>query len=168
MINRRISVWPHYKAIKMLAAFGCLVIALCVFHPLTTCAQRPHLASDQIDSFNWGIIGLIKFNQVSATEIYPVYSETVKRFENKSFELEGYMIPVQSGRNQSRFLLATLPINQCYFCGKNGVPIMILVNMLAPVEFVYKPIKVKGILTLENTNAVKYVPVSLDHAVISP
>ncbi|QJD98316.1 hypothetical protein HH214_06005 [Mucilaginibacter robiniae] len=134
----------------------------------TVYAQRPHLASDQIDSFNWGIIGLIKFNQVSSTEVYPVYSETVKRFENKPFELQGYMIPVQSGRNQNCFLLATLPVNQCYFCGKNGVPIMILVNMSAPIQLTFKSIKVTGKLTLENTNAVKYVPVSLEHAVLLP
>lgn len=39
------------------------------------------------------------------------------RFAGKPFWLGSYMISVQAGQKQVRFLLSTLPINQCYFFG---------------------------------------------------
>ena len=39
---------------------------------------------------------------------------------NKPFELEGYMVPIKDGMKQTKFMLSTLPINQCYFCVKTA------------------------------------------------
>ncbi|MNR39518.1 hypothetical protein D3C85_1577330 [compost metagenome] len=54
---------------------------------------------------------------------------------------------------QTKFMLSTLPINQCFYCGKNGVPIMVLVEMAEPIKFTYKTIVVKGTLKLNPGNA---------------
>ncbi|WP_419802842.1 hypothetical protein [Mucilaginibacter sp.] len=135
-----------------------------VFLLLPFLVKAQHKASDQMDSFNWGIISMVKFRQVSPTEIYPVYDETVMRFDNRAFELEGYMIPLKGGRKQNRFLLSNLPINQCAFCGKNGNPIMVLINLDRPVDFTFKTVKVKGTLKLDNKNMAVDMPVSLENA----
>ncbi|MXV13746.1 hypothetical protein [Hufsiella ginkgonis] len=74
------------------------------------------------------------------------------------------MIPIRSGKKQTEFLLSTLPINQCFFCGKNGNPIMILVKMRSPVQFKVLPIHMKGKLMLDNQNAAVSPPVSLQNA----
>ena len=135
-----------------------------VFMLMPGLLKAQHKLTDQMDSFNWGIIGMVKFNQVSPTEIYPIYDETVMRFANRPFELEGYMIPLKGGRKQNKFLLSTLPVNQCAFCGKNGNPIMILVEMNNPADFTFKTAKVKVTLKLDNKNVAVDTPVSLTNA----
>jgi len=135
-----------------------------VFMLMPGLSMAQHKLTDQMDSFNWGIIGMVRFKQVSPTEIYPVYDETVMRFANRPFELEGYMIPLKGGRKQNKFLLSTLPVNQCAFCGRNGNPIMILVEMNDPADFTFKTVRVKGTLKLDHKNVAVDIPVSLSNA----
>ena len=80
---------------------------------------------------------------------------------NKPFELEGYIVPIKDGMKQTKFMLSTLPINQCFYCGKNGVPIMVQVELKEPVKFTYQTVKVKGILKLSSANAMNSSPISL-------
>lgn len=142
------------------------LLLLCLFTEQGLKAQRQHNARDQIKSLNWDIIGNIEFRMIDDNKIYPVYNSTVKRFANQSFTLEGYMVPMKNGFKHSSFLFSTLPINQCYFCGQNGVPIMILVEMKEPLRFRYKPVRLRGILKLENKNAAEGPPVILKGAEI--
>ena len=62
---------------------------------------------------------------------------------------------------QTKFMLSTLPINQCFYCGKNGVPIMVEVQLKEPTKFTYQTIKVKGTLKLSTANAMDNPPISL-------
>ncbi|KQC01741.1 hypothetical protein [Pedobacter sp. Hv1] len=111
-------------------------------------AQRTHNPNDQIRSINWDAIGSVTYVLTEKNELSPIYTELILRFENKSFDLLGYLIPIKSKLKHERFLLASLPISQCFFCGKNGVPSMILVEMKNPISFTDKPIRLKGILKL--------------------
>lgn len=124
-------------------------------------AQTFHDPSDQIQSINWDIIGNLKFKTVSETEKYPVFTSKLKSLAGKEFEVEGYLVPIRDGMTHRRFLLSTLPINQCFYCGKNGVPIMIEVVADEPVKFTYKPIVMKGSLQLSEKNAAESSPIML-------
>ncbi|MES2828159.1 MAG: hypothetical protein V4687_08390 [Bacteroidota bacterium] len=136
-----------------------LIIALFLFTGLAVKAQ--HNPDDQIISDNWDIIGGVDFKIVKDTEMYAVYNNNIKKFANKSFELEGYIVPIKDGMKQAKFMLSTLPINQCFYCGKNGVPIMILVEMTEPIKFTYQTVKVKGTLKLNTGNAMDNPPIAL-------
>jgi hypothetical protein len=92
----------------------------------------------------------------------------ISRFAGRQFELEGYMVPIKNGMKQSKFMLSTLPINQCFYCGKNGIPTMIMVEMAEPVKFTFKPVTIKGTLKLDDRNAAVYPPISLLGAVQAP
>ncbi|MGF7079675.1 hypothetical protein [Mucilaginibacter sp. UYCu711] len=127
-------------------------------------AQYVHSAADQVNSLNWGIIDMIRFKRLNDTLATPIYSEEVKRFENRHFQLTGYMVPMKAGMKQIKFMISTLPINQCFFCGKNGNPIMVIVNADKPVIFTFKTVTVDGILRLGNGNAYYLPPVYLDNA----
>ena len=72
--------------------------------------------------------------------------------------------PAKNSSKHQKFLMATLPVNQCYFCGQNGVPIMIMIEMETAIAFTDKPIRVKGILRLTNDNATYQPPVSIVNA----
>src|SRR6478752_4942847 len=96
-------------------------------------AKAQHDPNDQIVSDNWDIIGNVDFKTVKETEMYAIFTNEIKKYAGKPFELEGYIVPIKDGMKQSKFMLSTLPINQCFFCGKNGVPIMVMVELAEPI-----------------------------------
>ncbi|WP_316797863.1 hypothetical protein [Pedobacter frigidisoli] len=125
-----------------------------------------HNPNDHLRSMNWDIIGSVKFELTEKNGLYPIFTETIRRFENKNFNLRGYLIPIKSGQKQQKFLLATLPVNQCFFCGQNGVPVMIMVEMDNAIPYTEKPIHVSGTLILEQKDASYAPPISIKHAKI--
>lgn len=124
-------------------------------------SKAQHDPNDQIVSENWDVIGSVDFKTVKETEMYAIFGNEIKKYANKPFELEGYIVPIKDGMKQSKFMLSTLPINQCFFCGKNGIPIMVLVEMAEPIKFTYQTVKVKGTLKLSTANSMDVPPISL-------
>ena len=143
-----------------------LLIILLLSSSFIAKCQWVHSAKDEMSSLNWGIIGMVDFKRVNDTTVFPIYNDDVKRFENRRFKLTGYMIPMKAGMKQPKFMISTLPINQCYFCGKNGNPIMVIVNAHSPVTFTFKTVTVEGVLKLETGNAFYLPPVYLNDAVL--
>lgn len=139
-----------------------LILIFLLFSGFAVKAQ--HDPNDQIMSTNWDVIGGVDFKIVKDTEMYAVYTPEIKKHANKPFELEGYMVPIKDGMKQTKFMLSTLPINQCYFCGKNGVPIMVMVELTEPVKFTYQTIMIKGTLKLNAGNAMDNPPIVLANA----
>jgi len=76
----------------------------------------------------------------------PTYPPVLKALENKIVELPGYLVPLNSGRTHSTFMLSVLPIMQCMFCGTNGIPPMVEIFMKkgTSIKFTEEPIKIKG------------------------
>lgn len=128
--------------------------------------KAQHRAGDMLSSRSWDIIGTLDFRLGDGNEIYPIFSDEIKKSANRQFELKGYLIPIREGMKQTRFLLSTLPINQCFYCGKNGVPIMILVEMSEGIKFTNSPIRVQGILKLKKVNIRDYPPIVLSGATL--
>ena len=127
-------------------------------------AKAQHDPSDQILSENWDVIGSVDFKTVKDTEMYAIFGNEIKKHANKPFELEGYIVPIKDGMKQTKFMLSTLPINQCFYCGKNGVPMMVQVELIEPIKFTYQTVRVKGILKLSTANSMDNPPISLTAA----
>lgn len=123
--------------------------------------KAQHNPNDQISSDNWEIVGGVDFKIIKDTEMQAVFTPEIKKHANKPFELEGYIVPIKDGMKQTKFMLSTLPINQCFYCGKNGVPIMVLIEMAEPIKFTYKTVTVKGTLKLNSGNAMDNPPIAL-------
>lgn len=130
-------------------------------------AKAQHNPDDLIISDNWNIIGSVDFRTPKETEMYAIFGPEITKYENKPFELEGYIIPIKDGMQQTKFMFATLPINQCFYCGKDGIPIMILVELAKPIKFTYETITVKGNLKLFRGNSMDQPPIALTNAVMT-
>jgi len=75
----------------------------------------------------------------------PSYPPVLKALENKTVELPGYLVPLNSGRTHTTFMLSVLPVMQCMFCGSNGIPQMVEIFMKNDaIKFTEEPIKLKG------------------------
>jgi len=131
---------------------------------LANAQQRKHNPADQIRSLNWDVIGTVKLELTEKNTLVPIFSETIKRFDQGEFQLQGYIIPIKSGQKQQRFMFSSLPVNQCFFCGQNGVPLMIMVEASTPVNYSDKPVRISGILQLESKDASFAPPVTIKNA----
>ncbi len=88
--------------------------------------------------------------QNGKTNYTPYFPPGLKALDGKKVSLSGYLIPIYSGRRHSTFLLSVLPINQCMFCGQNGIPPMVEVTMEGTTKLAFEstPISLQGIIYL--------------------
>jgi hypothetical protein len=80
----------------------------------------------------------------------PVFSKAARSLEGKVVSLPGYMIPFENGMKGTTFMLSSLPINACFFCGVGGPESVVEVILKEPITFKDKPIEIKGILRLND------------------
>lgn len=144
-----------------------LLLTLLFFTTAAFAQRRAHNPADVIRSMNWDVIGSVNFELDKQNRLLPIYGEMIRRFADQEFSLKGYIIPIKAGLKQQQFLLSPLPINQCFFCGQNGVPAMILVNMAKPVAYTTNPLLIEGILKLEVVDAATAAPITLNKATAS-
>ena len=78
----------------------------------------------------------------------PIFSQAAKSMDGKVVTLPGYMNPFEKGSQGTTFMLSSLPINACFFCGVGGPESVVEVILKSPISFKEKPIEVKGILRL--------------------
>ncbi len=82
----------------------------------------------------------------------PIFSAAVKSLAGKSVVLPGYMVPFDSGTKGTMFMLTSLPLNACFFCGVGGPESVVQVFLKKPITYTEKPIEVKGVLLLNDKN----------------
>jgi hypothetical protein len=82
----------------------------------------------------------------------PVFTETVKQLDNQTIVLPGYMVPFENGNTGNRFMLTSLPLNACYFCGVGGPETVVEVFLKNVISYTDKPVEVRGILKLNDTD----------------
>ena len=87
----------------------------------------------------------------------PLFSTGAKSLNGKTITLPGYMIPFQSGIKGNHFMLSSLPINACFFCGVGGPETVIEVSMKDPLTYSEKPVELRGVLKLNDTDPDKMI-----------
>lgn len=81
----------------------------------------------------------------------PIYNEEVKALEGKEVALSGFMVPADGLKGVFRpehFILSSLPLEACYFCGSGGAETVIEVYSTKPIKYTTDPVKLKGKLLL--------------------
>ncbi|MFY8036971.1 MAG: hypothetical protein ACOVMQ_07370 [Cyclobacteriaceae bacterium] len=87
----------------------------------------------------------------------PIFSKETKLLANKTISLPGYMVPFENGMKGSHFMLTSLPLNACFFCGVGGPETIVEVYLTKPIAYTDKPIEVKGKLVLNDKNPDKMI-----------
>lgn len=82
----------------------------------------------------------------------PHFSAAAKSLAGKTITLPGYMAPFENATETSLFMLSSLPLNACFFCGVGGPETVVEVHTKKPVTFSEKPIEVRGVLRLNESN----------------
>jgi hypothetical protein len=87
----------------------------------------------------------------------PLFTKEVKELANKVVVLPGYMVPFENGMKGNHFILTSLPLNACFFCGVGGPETVIEVYLKTSVTYTDKPIEIKGKLILNDKDPDKMV-----------
>jgi len=82
----------------------------------------------------------------------PLFSDVVKALNGKTVTLPGYMVPFESGLKGNHFILTSLPLNACFFCGVGGPETVIEVYLASAISYTENPIEVRGILLLNDAD----------------
>jgi hypothetical protein len=58
------------------------------------------------------------YEKESIFMLYPTFGPNIKKIENKTVLIKGYMVPVDPESNQ--YVLSAYPYSMCFFCGGAG------------------------------------------------
>jgi hypothetical protein len=81
----------------------------------------------------------------------PVFSDEVKTLEGQEIVVPGYIIPaggLDAVFAPDHFILSSLPLAACFFCGVGGAETVVEVYLREPVDYTEAPIRIKGKLVL--------------------
>ncbi|TJZ53734.1 hypothetical protein FAZ15_17060 [Sphingobacterium olei] len=124
--------WPFLLLVSIL-------FPIC--HSASAQTNATHL-SDHKPLMNpiWEVIDklMYKVSKENGKTIYtPHFPAELQRLDGKEVTLKGYMVPIKPGRSHHFFLLSVLPIYQCMFCGQNGIPPMVEINMVNEKKVIF-------------------------------
>ena len=73
----------------------------------------------------------------------PQFAKDVSALDKKEVKLQGFMMPLDTGERQKRFLLTSMPPS-CAFCMPGGPDQLVEVQAKNPVKYGFDPIVVTG------------------------
>jgi len=119
---------------------------------------------------NWEILSKVTFqDQLQNPAVYgmpkPIFMPEVKALEGKTITLDGFIFPMEGKTEAKNFILSSLPIANCFFCGNGGPETVVEIFAEDPVRYTEKKIKVRGKLLLSDANP-NGLPYSLSEAVL--
>ena len=77
----------------------------------------------------------------------PQFSKGVEALDKKEVKLQGFMMPLEMGDKQKRFILTSMPPS-CAFCMPGGPDQLVEIQAKTPVKYGFEPIVVSGKLVV--------------------
>jgi hypothetical protein len=77
----------------------------------------------------------------------PQFSKDISALDRKEVKLQGFMMPLDMGERQKRFLLVAMPPS-CAFCLPGGPDQLVEVVAKTPVKYGFEPVVVSGKFTV--------------------
>lgn len=161
------------KSTRILISLTLCLLGLPVFG-IAQQTDDPHLA-DHRPLMNpvWEAFNELAYEEVfgeAGSVIYkPYFSRNLRKLNGKTVSIQGYMIPKEPVRHHEIFLLSVLPVFQCMFCGKDGIPPMVQIILANgnKLQFTQEPLTIRGVVFL-NTNDDGATEIQLRDAVFLP
>jgi uncharacterized protein len=94
------------------------------------------------DVVPWSVLTDIS-TRIENRRIVPVYTSAVRRLDQKTQRIQGFMMPLEPGEQQRHFLLSSVPLT-CSFCTPGGPESMVEVRTKAPVRYSLGAVVVEG------------------------
>ena len=82
----------------------------------------------------------------------PIFSSATKALNGKTVTLPGYMVPFENGIKGNHFMLSSMPLNACFFCGVGGPETVVEVFLKTPITYTEHPVQITGVLKLNDAD----------------
>jgi hypothetical protein len=138
--------------LRVLAALFLLAVAIAPAHAVTTNIPQSGLptASDYSATLlpeRDGVVSWRTLAQVAPVKkngvMVPEFSKEILGLDRKDVRVQGFIIPLDIGDKQKRFLLSAVPPH-CPFCMPAGPDALVEVVAKTPVKYGFEPIVVSG------------------------
>ena len=95
---------------------------------------------------SWKTLGEVKPVK-QKDRFVPEFTKAVSVLDKKEVRIQGFMMPLDMGEKQARFILSALPPS-CSFCLPGGPEQMVEVQAKSPVKYGFEPILLTGRLAV--------------------
>ena len=102
-------------------------------------AEKPGVTS-------WRLLGLVQPIKTGG-KIVPEYDKKICALDGKTVKVQGFMLPLDMGDKQKRFLLSAAPPH-CTFCIPGGAETMIEVRAKSSVRYGFDAVVLSGKLSV--------------------
>jgi hypothetical protein len=108
-------------------------------------------ADDKRPVVSWDALGKVS-GVMQKGRYVPQFPKDIAALDRKEVKLEGFMMPLDMGVQQKRFLLTAVP-STCGFCLPGGADQIVEVQARTAVKYVLDPIVVSGRFVLVHDEA---------------
>jgi len=108
-------------------------------------------ADDKRPVVSWDALGKVS-GVMQKGRYVPQFPKDIAALDRKEVKLEGFMMPLDMGVQQKRFLLTAVP-STCGFCLPGGAEQIVEVQARTAVKYVLDPIVVSGRFVLVHDEA---------------
>jgi hypothetical protein len=125
-----------------------LLLVLLAF-ALPAAAQAPtdfKPLPERKDVVSWKTLSQVELVK-QKDKFVPQFAAGVAQLDKKDVKLQGFMMPLQMGEQQSHFVLASMP-QSCAFCMPGGPETMVEVKTRKPVKYTFEPVVLSGKLAV--------------------
>jgi uncharacterized protein len=128
-----------------------LALALLAPASIAQVPQAPHdpltsMLPDAKGALAWSLLGKTAIRKVDG-KLGPDFPQALKPFNGKTVKVQGYVLPLEAGPSQKRFLLSAWSPS-CPFCLTAGPEAMVEVKATSAVAYALEPVVVQGRLEL--------------------
>jgi hypothetical protein len=97
---------------------------------------------DRNDVVSWKVLSQVEL--VKQKDRYvPQFAAAVVALDKKEVKVQGFIMPLQLGAQQSHFVLTAMP-QTCAFCLPGGPESMVEVKSKTPVKYTFEPVVLTG------------------------
>jgi hypothetical protein len=131
-----------------------ILVSLLLLASFSSYAQKSKYQG--LPSLIWPKLYAIQFQKEKDFD-KPIFTEEVVALASKTITLPGYMVPFESGMKGTHFMLSSLPLNACFFCGVGGPETVVEIFLTNPITYTDKPVEIKGKLILNDKDPDKMI-----------
>jgi len=132
-----------------------LLVLLAAFaFPAAAQQQQPPAADpntfkplpERKDVVSWKLLAQVELVKTKDRYV-PQFASGVSSLDQKQVKVQGFMLPLAMGDQQTHFVLAAMP-QTCAFCMPGGPESMVEVKTRTPVKYTFDAVVVSGKLTV--------------------
>jgi hypothetical protein len=98
------------------------------------------------DVVSWKVLSQVEVVK-QKDKFVPQFAGAVTALDKKDVKLQGFMMPLSVGEQQSHFVLTAMP-QSCAFCLPGGPETMVEIKTKRPVKYTFEPVVLSGRLAV--------------------